>query len=403
MNLCRVDRDNFWSITALSVSEDQKGWIASNTLSLAQAYAQPECVPLALYEEKDLVGFAMYALDHKDKEYWIYRLMVDQKHQRKGYGQAALKALTHLIFQDISCRRIFLSFHSENQNARRLYEHFGFVPDGRVIEGEEVYRLDRPTDGMGVLLKPYQEINSHIWDNWVEGGIQWGIPVSHQEVEKARKGQWKIYLTPCRAVPHSWFPCLSGAKVLGLASGGGQQMPILSVLGADCTVLDYSQRQLESERMVALREGYDIGILKADMTKPFPLADESFDLIFHPVSNCYIEEVLPVWRECYRVLKPGGVLLAGMDNGMNFLFTQAKEPLVLRNTLPYNPLKDPVLYQQSLREDDGVQFSHTLEEQLGGQLKAGFTITDLYEDRDREGDLCRYVPQYWATRSIKKQ
>ena len=65
-------------------------------------------------------------------------------------------------------------------------------------------------------------------------------------------------------------------------------MPILSVLGADCTVLDYSQRQLESERMVALREGYDIGILKADMTKPFPLADESFDLIFHPVSNCYI-------------------------------------------------------------------------------------------------------------------
>ena len=77
MNLCRVDRDNFWSITALSVSEDQKGWIASNTLSLAQAYAQLECVPLALYEEKDLVGFAMYALDHKDKEYWIYRLMVD--------------------------------------------------------------------------------------------------------------------------------------------------------------------------------------------------------------------------------------------------------------------------------------------------------------------------------------
>lgn len=402
MKLCKVDRDNFLNITALSVSEDQKSWIVSNTLSLAQAYAQRECVPLALYEGMDLVGFAMYAMNQVDKEYWIYHLMVDQKYQGKGYEQAALKELTYLIFQDTSCRRVFFSFHPENQSVRRLYERFGFVPDGRVIEGKEVYRLDRPTDGGSVPLLPYQEINSRTWDNWVEGGIQWGIPVSHQEVEEARKGQWEVYLTPCRAVPRHWFPCLSGAKVLGLASGGGQQMPILSVLGADCTVLDYSQRQLESERMVSLREGYDICILKADMTKRFPLEDESFDLIFHPVSNCYVEEVLPVWRECYRVLKPGGILLAGMDNGMNFLFTQDKEPLVLENTLPYNPLKNPAIYQRGLREEDGVQFSHTLEEQLGGQLKAGFTITDLYEDRDREGDLCRYAPQYWATRSIKK-
>lgn len=345
----------------------------------------------------------MYAMNQVDKEYWIYHLMVDQKYQGKGYEQAALKKLTHLIFQDTSCRRVFFSFHRKIRVSAGYTKGLVLCRDGRVIEGKEVYRLDRPTDGGSVPLLPYQEINSHTWDNWVEGGIQWGIPVSHQEVEKARKGQWEVYLTPCRAVPRRWFPCLSGAKVLGLASGGGQQMPILSVLGADCTVLDYSQRQLESERMVSLREGYDICILKADMTKRFPLEDESFDLIFHPVSNCYVEEVLPVWRECYRVLKPGGVLLAGMDNGMNFLFTQDKEPLVLENTLPYNPLKNPALYQRGLREEDGVQFSHTLEEQLGGQLKAGFTITDLYEDRDREGDLCRYAPQYWATRSIKKQ
>ena len=107
-------------------------------------------------------------------------------------------------------------------------------------------------------------------------------------------------------------------QVLGLAAGGGQQMPIFAALGAKCTVLDYSEKQLESERMVAQRESYDITIVRADMTKRLPFDDNSFDLIFHPVSNCYVYAVLPIWRECARVLKPGGRLLAGLDNGFNY-------------------------------------------------------------------------------------
>ena len=86
-----------------------------------------------------------------------------------------------------------------------------------------------------------------------------------------------------------------------------------AALGADCTVLDYSEEQLKSERLVADREGYGIEIIRGDMTKRLPFADESFDLIFHPVSNCYVEEVKPIWRECCRILKPSGILLAGMD------------------------------------------------------------------------------------------
>ena len=93
--------------------------------------------------------------------------------------------------------------------------------------------------------------------------------------------------------------------MLGLASGGGQQIPIFTALGAECTVLDYSDMQLENERMVAERENYKVNIVKADMTKPLPFEDESFDIIFHPVSNCYIENVEPVFKECYRILKKG--------------------------------------------------------------------------------------------------
>lgn len=136
------------------------------------------------------------------------------------------------------------------------------------------------------------------------------------------------------------------------------------------------------------------------MTKPLPFEDESFDLIFHPVSNCYIEDVLPVWRECFRVLKRGGILLSGLDNGLNYAWDEEKE--ALRFPLPFNPLKDKKAYEASLARDDGIQFSHTIEEQIGGQLKAGFLLTDLYGDTNGEGLLQELnLPTFWATRAVK--
>ena len=247
----------------------------------------------------------------------------------------------------------------------------------------------------------YQDINAETIDRWIEEGWEWGVPISHAEYAAALEGRWDVVLTPTKPVPHAWFGELQGKKVLGLASGGGQQMPVFAALGAVCTVFDYSERQLASERLVAAREGYDIGILRGDMTKPLPFADGSFDLIFHPVSNCYVEEVEPIWRECFRVLKPGGVLLAGLDNGINFLFEGEDETRVV-NALPFNPLKNPAQMEQLQRDDCGVQFSHTLDEQLGGQLRAGFRLTDLYEDTNGAGRLHELnIPSFVATRAVK--
>lgn len=247
----------------------------------------------------------------------------------------------------------------------------------------------------------YTDANSVIIDKWVDNNWEWGVPISHENYVKALKGEWNVLLTPVKPVPKKWFPDFKGCKVLGLASGGGQQMPIFTVLGAECTVMDYSQKQLDSESMVAGREGYLIKIVKADMTKQFPFEDESFDMIFHPVSNCYVEDVFHVWKECHRVLKKGGILIAGMDNGINYIFND--EETVLTNKLPFNPLKDSKLYKMCMDEDVGIQFSHTIEEQVGGQLKTGFILTDLYEDTNGVGRLHEYnIPAFVATRAIKK-
>lgn len=247
----------------------------------------------------------------------------------------------------------------------------------------------------------YREINSSAIDGWVDDGWEWGIPISHETYVKATQGEWHVVLTPTKSVPAEWFPPFTGCKTLGLAAGGGQQMPVFAALGAECTVMDYSQRQLDSEITVATREGYSIEIVKADMTQQFPFEDASFDVIFHPVSNCYIEDVFPVWNECHRVLKTGGLLIAGMDNGINYIFDE--EETTLKTPLPFNPLRDNRLYQECMENDLGIQFSHTLEEQIGGQLKAGFMLTDLYEDTNGSGRLHEYhVPTYIATRAIKR-
>ena len=227
----------------------------------------------------------------------------------------------------------------------------------------------------------YQNINAKTIDHWNKDGWEWGTPISHETFINAKNGTWDVVLTPTKPVPHDWFGDLSGKKVLGLASGGGQQMPIFAAL-------------------VAEREGYEIHIVRADMTKPFPFPDESFDLIFHPVSNCYIEEVESVWRECARVLRPGGRLLAGLDNGINYVFDESETKMCF--SLPFNPLQNPDQMQFSVEKNEGIQFSHTIEEQIGGQLRAGFILKDIFGDTNGVGLLHEHnVPTFWASLAIK--
>jgi ubiquinone/menaquinone biosynthesis C-methylase UbiE len=205
-------------------------------------------------------------------------------------------------------------------------------------------------------MKPYQDINKETIDRWVEAGWEWGKPVSHEEYLNAKKGEWKVILTPTVAVPHEWIGEIRGKRILGLASGGGQQIPIFTALGAECTVLDYSSKQIESELLVAAREGYKINAIEADMTNALPFEDEVFDIVFHPVSNCYVEDVYHVFNEAYRVLKKGGLFLAGLNNEINYIVDNEEKEIVWK--MPFNPLKDEKQREYMENEKAGMQFSH---------------------------------------------
>jgi len=248
-------------------------------------------------------------------------------------------------------------------------------------------------------------LNRAGWDARVAGGDKWTLPVSPQVIAQARAGDWSVLLTMTKPTPRDWFGDLDGATVLGLASGGGQQGPVLAAAGARVTVFDASPAQLASDRAVAAREGLEIETVEGFMHDLGAFADASFDLIFHPVSNCFAPDVTAVWREAFRVLRPGGALLAGFMNPAIYLFDdEARRPadLVVRFALPYVDTvdRDPGDVAERIARDQTVEFSHTFDSQIGGQTAAGFHIAGFYEDFGGRL-IARYMPAAFATRAVK--
>jgi SAM-dependent methyltransferase len=247
--------------------------------------------------------------------------------------------------------------------------------------------------------------NREMWDRQVEGGNPWTIPVSPEVIAAARQGEWSLLLTENKPVPRGWFPLdLRGVDVLCLASGGGQQGPVLAASGANVTVFDNSPRQLAQDRLVADREGLALATVEGDMRDLGAFADGSFDLVFHPVSNVFVPEVRPVWREAFRVLRRGGALLAGFMNPAIYLFDYllAEQGIFeVKYKLPFDATKLSAEDRARLFKDgDPLEFSHSITDQIGGQLEAGFLLTALYEDVQNE-PLGEYMPCYIATRAVK--
>lgn len=253
------------------------------------------------------------------------------------------------------------------------------------------------------------EHNSAAWDKLADENIEWSVPVSSEEIERARNDDWEIILTPIKATPRDWFGDVRGKDILCLASGGGQQVPILAAAGARVTSFDASLKQLEKDRFVAERENLEIRIEQGDAADLSRFANESFDLIFHPCSNCFMAELQPIWNECYRVLRKGGALLSGFNHPFIYAFDRFAEDergvLEFKHKIPYSDLASLTKEEidKMLENNEPLEFSHTLDEQIGGQIEAGFLIGGFYEDwwTDEARLLNKYIPTFVATKAIK--
>jgi len=260
-------------------------------------------------------------------------------------------------------------------------------------------------------LDPADDIvayNRAAWDSQVRKKNRWTIPVSVEAIQRARDDDWQIVLTPEKPVPREWFPDFraNSFEVLCLAGSGGQQAPILAAAGAKVTVFDNSPAQLAQDKLVADREGLEIKLVQGDMADLSVFENESFDLIVHPCSNCFVPNVLPVWKESARVMKPGANLLSGIVNPIIYLFDDElfdKGVFKVCHKIPYSDIASLSAEQRQSYLDDKEPFAfgHTLQDQIGGQIDAGLAITGMFEDSWSDWPITQYIPTFIATKATK--
>jgi len=135
IGLREITEENFDECVKLSVRDDQKGFVASNVKSLAQAWLHKKVArPFAIYSGGEPVGFLMLEVwdreDGKGKGCELWRLMIDQKHQGKGYGRAAMEAVISHARSAYDPDEIATSVVPENKAAEKLYQSLGFALTG---------------------------------------------------------------------------------------------------------------------------------------------------------------------------------------------------------------------------------------------------------------------------------
>lgn len=252
------------------------------------------------------------------------------------------------------------------------------------------------------------EHNRTAWNHLLRRGNKWTVPVGQAEIEAARSGNFQILLTPSKPIPTDWLGDIEDRRILCLASGGGQQGPILAAAGARVTVFDNSDGQLQRDQELSDRFEIGIRIVQGNMQDLSWFPDHRFDLIVHPVANCFIDDILPVWQECHRVLKTGGRLLSGFCNPISYMIdwdeVDATQKCEIKFSIPYSDLKSlpEETKQKFVDEHEPFEFGHTLTDQIQGQIAAGFVITGFYEDKGDE-ILDRFTDRFIATRAEKTQ
>ena len=234
------------------------------------------------------------------------------------------------------------------------------------------------------IMNEIEKLNSAAWDEEKKKNNWWTRPVSREETDRARHGDFQIGITPVRKMPEEWMEKIKG-KVLALASGGGQQGPLLAAAGYDVTVADVSSEQLAQDRMAAERDSLAIRTVKTSMSDLSVFGDDEFDTVICPVSINFVEDCRTVFRQVSRVLRKDGFFMFGIANPVMYIFDVGrleKGRMKIKYTLPFSALHSLSAHEREKleREKGTFEFSHTLDSIIGGLCGEGFMIDAFYSD-----------------------
>ena len=217
--------------------------------------------------------------------------------------------------------------------------------------------------------------NQRLWEEEVKKGCGYTIPWLELDVSLLRQyadGKVEFLPEPMTCIfPASLLANIDEQNVLCLASGGGQQSAVFSLLGARVTVVDLAEGQLEGDRKAAGHYGYDVTTFHADMRDLSCLDDSSFDLVFQANSMAYVPEVRQVYSEVARVLRRHGTYRVVNGNPATFSAKWDGEKYGI--STPYRERIEQ-------RDDGGIEFRHYMEDIFNGLLDSGLSIQRVYEE-----------------------
>lgn len=152
IQLEQINEKNFRDIVNMKLPPEQSNFVAPNVVSLAQAWLYYDIArPYAIYNDDTVVGFIMLDWDEDERTAGIWRLMIAQEHQHKGYGRQAMEAAIKLARESGKIDLMHLDYVPGNKAAHDLYYSLGFRENGEVDDGEIVMTLpltDKPKVGM---------------------------------------------------------------------------------------------------------------------------------------------------------------------------------------------------------------------------------------------------------------
>ncbi len=221
------------------------------------------------------------------------------------------------------------------------------------------------------MSTPAHEHNRRAWDEMVDQRQRFTRPAKDAQ-----------FVDPLSQVdPLGWLGGdVRGQRLLCLGAGGGKHGPIYASAGALVTVVDISPAMLALDREVAAERGLSFRTVEASMDDLAMFAVGEFDLIIHPVSTCYVPDVIAVYREVARVLRPGGLYISQHKSPTSLQADVAPAARGYELLEPYyrtGPL--PPVIGSRHREEGTLEFLHRWEELLGGMCRAGLLIEDFVE------------------------
>lgn len=142
VELREITKDNYEECLGLKVADSQKKYVSSTVHSLAQAWIYYDTAfPFAIYADNIMVGFIMLGYYEAEGYYTLWKFMIDERYQNKGYGRKALKLGINYLIDRFQVKEIYTAYYAANHVAKKLYTSMGFRETGEIVGTEIGMRL----------------------------------------------------------------------------------------------------------------------------------------------------------------------------------------------------------------------------------------------------------------------